>query len=176
MHRRRELKVAAHRGIPVTNAAQTIMDIAPRLTERQLERVIDEADKLDLVHPEQLHETAGEQQGRGPSLVRNLLAKRTFVLTDSDLERRFILIAERAGLPAPETQARVNGHRVDFYFRDRGLVIEADGGRYHRTPSEQRRDRIRDHAHATAGLTSIRFTHDQIAHEADYVTGVLRRL
>lgn len=71
---------------------------------------------------------------------------------------------------------QLNGHRVDFLFREEGLVVEADGGRYHRTPSQQRRDRIRDHAHALAGLRPIRFTHDQIAHEPAYVADVLRGL
>lgn len=65
---------------------------------------------------------------------------------------------------------------MDFHFRAEGIVVEADGGRYHRTPSQQRRDRIRDHDHALAGLTPIRFTHDQIAHEPGYVVGVLRGL
>jgi very-short-patch-repair endonuclease/predicted transcriptional regulator of viral defense system len=176
VHRRGEVERTRHQRIPVTTPAQTIVDLAPRLTQRQLERVIDEADKLDLAHPDELHRMAQAQCGRGPSIVCALLSMRMFLLTDSDLERLLIPLAERAGLPTPETQVVVNGHRVDFYFRERGLVVEADGGRYHRTPSEQRRDRIRDHAHAVAGLTSVRFTHDQIAHEPRYVARILRRL
>jgi very-short-patch-repair endonuclease len=176
VHRRRLMPVAAKEGIPVTSPSQTIIDLAPTLTERQLERVIDEADKLDLVHPETLRRHAANEGGVGGSRVRTLLDTRTFLLTDSELERRFIPIAERAGLSKPETQARMNGYRVDFLFRLEGIVVETDGGRYHRTPSQQRRDRIRDHAHALAGLTPIRFTHDQIAHEPSYVAEVLRGL
>lgn len=175
-HRRVTVMKTRRRGIPVTTPAHTIIDLAPRLTERQLERTIDEADKLDLVHPKQLREAAEGLPGRGAKIIRDLLDRRTFLLTDSDLERLFIPIAERAGLERPKTRTRVNGHRVDFYFPDSKVVVEADGGRYHRTPSEQRRDRIRDHAHAVAKLTPLRFTHDQIAHEPDYVAGILRRL
>ena len=177
VHRRRRVGEAAiQAGIPVTTPAQAIIDIAPRLAERELERAIDEADKLDRTHPKALREAARGQVGDGPAKVRHLLDRRTFVLTDSDLERRFLKVADAAGLGPPETQVYVNGHRVDFFFRGAGVVVEADGGRYHRTPSEQRRDRIRDHAHVVAGLTPVRFTHDQIAHEPDYVAGILRRL
>jgi hypothetical protein len=176
VHRRKAIEATAREGIPVTSPRQTVIDLAPGLTERQLERLIDEVDKLDLVHPEELLTSAAKSGGVGGSRVRALLDKRTFLLTDSDLERRFIPLAEAAGLPAPMTQVRVNGHRVDFYFDDLALVVETDGGRYHRTPSEQRRDRVRDQAHAVAGTRSIRFTHDQIAHESSYVAEVLRRL
>ena len=176
VRRRRAFETTRRKGIPITTPAQTIIDLAPSLTERQLERTIDEADKLDLIHPEPLRDAAARKAGEGAAIVRKLLDRRTFLLADSDLERLFIPIAESAGLEKPETQARINSHRVDFFFRDKGIVVEADGGRFHRTPSEQRRDRIRDHAHAMAGLTPIRFTHDQIAHEPDYVARVLRGL
>ena len=176
VHRRRAIDVTRTRRIPATSPAQTIIDLAPALTERRLERTIDEADKLDLVHPEPLREAAAGMPGEGAAIVRNLLDKRTFLLADSDLERLFIPIADAAGLKNAETQVRVNGHRVDFFFREKGIVVEADGGRYHRTPSEQRRDRIRDHAHTVAGLTPVRFTHDQIAHEPKYVARILRGL
>jgi len=176
VHRRQSVRGTTHQGIRVTNPSQTIIDLAPTLTERQLERIIDEADKLDLVHPEALRQHGAEEGRVGGSKVRTLLDKRTFLLTDSELERRFVPIAEAAGLSRPETRAKVNGFKVDFFFRAEGIVVEADSGRYHRTPSQQRRDRIRDHAHALAGLTPVRFTHDQIAHEASYVADILRRL
>jgi len=176
VHRRQSFEVATHRGIPLTSPSQTVIDMAPALTERQLERLIDEADKLDLVHPGELRQAAAKEGGVGGARLRALLDKRTFLLTDSELERLFIPLAERAGMATSETQAWVNGHKVDFFFRAEGVVVEADGGRYHRTPSQQRRDRIRDHAHALAGLQPIRFTHDQIAHEPEYVADVLRGL
>jgi very-short-patch-repair endonuclease len=106
--------------------------------------------------------------------MRALLADWTFTLTDSALERLFIPFAIGAGLPRPECQAEVNGHRVDFLFEDLGLVVETDGGRFHRTAAQQTQDRRREHAHLIAGLRTIRFTHDQIAHEATHVERVLK--
>jgi very-short-patch-repair endonuclease len=82
-------------------------------------------------------------------------------------------IARAAGLPEPLTQAYVNGYRVDFYWPDLRLVVEADSLRFHRTPAQQRRDTERDQAHAMAGLIPLRFTHSQIAYEPRYVRKVL---
>lgn len=52
-------------------------------------------------------------------------------------------------------------------------MVECDGGRYHRTAAQQTQDRRRDHAHTRTGLTSIRFTHAQIAYDPDYVVETL---
>ena len=52
-------------------------------------------------------------------------------------------------------------------------VVEADGWRYHRTPSEQATDHRRDQAHAAAGLITLRFPEKQIRHEPQEV---VRRL
>lgn len=54
-----------------------------------------------------------------------------------------------------------------------GLVVETDGLRYHRTASEQARDRRRDQAHVAAGLTQLRFTHWQVKNEPANVQRVL---
>jgi very-short-patch-repair endonuclease len=42
----------------------------------------------------------------------------------------------------PETQVRVNGFRVDFYWPDLGLVVETDGLTYHRTPAPECAKRV----------------------------------
>ncbi len=106
--------------------------------------------------------------------LRRILGRHVFLLSDSDLERWFLPIAAAAGLPVPRTQLHVNGFRVDFYWPDLRLVIETDGLRYHRTPAQQNRDRIRDQAHQAAGMVPLRFTHWQVRHEPDYVRKILR--
>jgi very-short-patch-repair endonuclease len=168
-HRRAALgaeDVTRHRGIPVTTPVRTLVDLAARLGRGRLERAIREADARGLVDPETLRAALGDLRGqRGVAALRETLDRRTFVLTDSELERRFLPIARRAGLPAPETQRMVNGFRVDFYWPELGLIVETDGLRYHRTPAQQAADRVRDQAHTAAGLTPLRFTHAQIRYE-----------
>lgn len=161
--------------IPVTSPARTIIDIAPRLSRKQLERTISEADRLDLVSPDRLRDALdGRRRTPGVSVLRATLDARTFRLTASELERLFLAIVKAAGLPLPETGRRVNGFVVDFFWPALGLVVEADGLRYHRTPAQQARDRLRDQAHTAAGLVALRFTHEQIAKEPAHVVAVLR--
>ena len=100
----------------------------------------------------------------------------TFVLTESELERLFLPVARRAGLGLPTTRALVNGFKVDFYWPELGLVVETDGLRYHRTPAQQARDRIRDQTHSAAGLTPLRFTHAQVRFEAEYVEATVAKV
>jgi very-short-patch-repair endonuclease len=112
---------------------------------------------------------------RGAPKLRATLDRHTFTVTDSELERLFLPIARRAGLPRPLTQAFVNGYRVDFHFPDIDLVVETDGLSYHRTPAQQAAGGVRDQVHAAAGLLPLRFTHAQVRFEPGYVEGILRK-
>jgi very-short-patch-repair endonuclease len=177
VHRRASLgpgDIVVRDGIPVTSPVFTLVDLATYLGRDRLEEAINEADKLDRVDPEALRvalEAMAPRPGVAP--LRKVLDRRTFTLTDSELERRLLPIARRAGLPRPVAGQRVNGFKVDFYWPDLGLVVETDGLRYHRTPAEQARDRVRDQVHTAAGLTPLRFTRAQVRFEPRYVEATL---
>ena len=176
---RRVTVVADHRvlrdRIPVTDIACTLVDLSARVRRPTLERAVNEADRLDLIDPEALRD-ALERSGPRPGVraLRDLLDRQTFRLTDSELERLLLRVARRAGLGLPETGVWLNGFEVDFYWPDLGLVVETDGLRYHRTPAQQGRDRLRDQAHIAAGLTPLRFTHGQVRFEPAHVETTLR--
>ena len=143
--------------------------------ERQLEAAVNEADKLGLIDPESLRAELEEHHGAtGAPALRRLLDRHTFALTDSDLERRFLRLVRRAKLPEPNTQRLVNGFRVDFLWPGPRLIVETDGLRYHRTPSQQGKDRIRDQVLVAAGFTVLRFTHAQVTYDPDHVIQTLR--
>lgn len=175
--RRRELAradVDTRDGIPVTSIIRTLVDMASRLDRGRMERMVNEADRLDLVDPEGLQGGLERYRGqRGVGRLRALLDRQTFRLTDSELERRFLPLAASAGLAYPLTRRRVNGYRVDFYWPELGLIVETDGVRYHRTPGQQARDRRRDQAHTVAGMTPLRFTHAQVRFAPEHVRATL---
>lgn len=177
VHRRARLdagEVTRRHGIPVTSPICTLIDIAARLGRNQIESAINEADKRDLTDPEELRLALDHVASRpGVGVLREVLDHRTFALTDSQLERRFLPLARSAGLPAPQTGRHVNGFKVDFYWPKLGLVVETDGLRYHRTPAQQARDRVRDQAHAAAGLTPLRFTRAQVRFDPSHVEATL---
>jgi very-short-patch-repair endonuclease len=170
VHRRMRFDVRIERGIPATSPICTIIDIARGLDEFQLERVINEAVNRDLIELDELRDAA---RGRSSAIVR-LLEREKFVVTDTGLEQRFLRIVRRTGLPLPETQQRLPGGRVDFYWWELDLVVEADSLRFHRTPFQQRNDALRDQANFKAEIRTLRFTHWQICREPEYVESVLR--
>ena len=161
-------------GIPVTRAARTLIDIAPRLSVRRLEAAVNRADQLDLVNPERLRKEAeGRGNSAGAAVIRAVLDRDTFRPTDSELERMFLRLVRKARLPIPDTQVRLNGYTVDFHWPGFRLVVETDGLRYHRTATTQARDAQRDRAHALAGLRTMRFTHAEVSHEPEAVATTL---
>jgi very-short-patch-repair endonuclease len=180
IHRRSNLTPAdraTHHDIRVTSPVCTLVDLAATLPRGEVEAAIGEADKLDLVNPEDLRAALDDLPRRpGLAKLRKLLDRHTFRLTDSELERLFLPIARRVGLPPPLTRRWVNGYRVDFFWPGLGLVVETDGLRYHRTPAQQARDRRRDQVHTAAGLTPLRFTHYEVRFEAGHVEAVLKKV
>ncbi|HET7590906.1 MAG TPA: type IV toxin-antitoxin system AbiEi family antitoxin domain-containing protein [Solirubrobacterales bacterium] len=179
-HRRAMLgpaEVTEHEGIPLTAPIRTLIDQATRLAPARLERAVNEADKLERVRADALYaalDDHGGEPGVGP--LRKLLDPLHFRLSDSELEQAMRPLAKGAGLPTPETKAWVNEYEVDFFWPELGIVVEADGLRYHRTASQQRRGLERDQAHLAAGLWALRFSHWQIAREPAYVRRVLRQV
>jgi very-short-patch-repair endonuclease len=170
-------EVTRRDGIPVTSPNRTLIDIATRLSRNELEAAIAEADRRSLTSPEALRRQLDRlSSSSGVGVLRRLLDRESFRLTDSELERRFLLVARKAGVPVPETGVRLHRFKVDFYWPDLGLVVETDGLRYHRTPAQQTRDRRRDQTHTAAGLTTLRFTHAQVRFEPGHVRTTLAKV
>jgi predicted transcriptional regulator of viral defense system/very-short-patch-repair endonuclease len=176
VHRRAAFESVVHRRIPVTTPTCTVIDLATLLGDDELEAAINQADILGLTNAEELRQALQGLRRPGAARLRRLLDIRTFRFTRSALERAFIPIALRAGLPRPLTAQLVNGVEVDFYWPELDLVVETDGLTYHRTPSQQAKDLKRDHRHFGAEVLPLRFSHGQIRYEPEYVEGVLTEL
>jgi hypothetical protein len=162
--------------IPLTQPVRTFLDLATVTGPKTLERAINEADKLDVIDADALRHALDDHSGEpGVRLLRHVLDKHTFRLSDDELERLFRPLAAAAGLPVPLTKHMVNEFEVDFYWPDLGLVVETDGWRYHRTPSAQSRDALRFQMHVAHGLTPLRFSHYQVKYEPAHVEDVLSR-
>jgi very-short-patch-repair endonuclease len=167
-------ELTTHQGLPAVSVAVVLVDLAAELRRGPLEACINEADIRGLITVPALRgavEAMPQRPGRKD--LRQTIDRRTFRFTRSGLERAFIPLALSAGLSRPETRAPVNGFEVDFFWPGLALVVETDGGAYHRTPAQQAADRRRDQAHTAAGLTILRFTHSQIRYEPGYVTAML---
>jgi very-short-patch-repair endonuclease len=158
------------RNIPVTSPALTLVDIAPRLGTGGLETALGKADSKNIVKVGAVRAfTAKHPRLPGAKLVRETLDRRTFRVTETELEKEFLRLMRSAALPLPRTQIVKGTARVDFIWPELGLVIEVDGLRYHRTAIQQSADAKRDHAHQLAGRTPMRFSHAQVFFEPAYV-------
>ena len=92
------------------------------------------------------------------------------------LERRFLGLCRRSGLPAPLVNIRLEGYEVDAHWPAQRVVVETDGGEHHRTRRAFEEDRRRDARLVAAGWRVVRFTHDQVVRDERHVVGTLRRL
>jgi very-short-patch-repair endonuclease len=177
-HRRPSLpsqNITSRRNIPLTQPVRTFLDLVSVMGPRDLERAINEADKLDVIDADALRKGLDDHAGEpGVRVLRRILDEHTFRLSDEELERLFRPLAASAGLPVPLTKQMLGRFEVDFFWPDLGLVVETDKSwRYHRTPSAQTRDALRFQTHTAAGLTPLRFSHHQVKYEPAHVRRIL---
>ena len=148
------------KALPVTSPARTLIDLAPHLTDRRLEFIIDQAIIERLVRPSQLRlalERLTHATGRGRMLELLDDGSRTTV-TRSHAEERLLALIRAGGLPQPLVNTRVLGYEVDFYWPQARLVVEVDGFRFHATHQRFERDRAKDAVMQAAGIGTMRVT------------------
>jgi very-short-patch-repair endonuclease len=162
--------VTIRRGIRVTTTARTIADIAPRLTDEQLTRVI--------------HEARREHHLTDRALRRLLKAcPRAAELVDPDeppgesaLDDAFRVFLKRRDLPRPEFQVQWHGHRVDALYDDHKLIIELDGRQDHGQWDRIEQDHVRDALAIELGYDTLRITWRRLHKEADELERQLRAI
>jgi very-short-patch-repair endonuclease len=80
----------------------------------------------------------------------------------------------RAGtLPAPEVNVRIGRRLVDFIWRNRRLIVETDGHRYHRGRAAFEDDRGRDLELRGLGYRVIRLSERQLEEQPRQVAEAL---
>ena len=149
-------EMTVQNGIPATTPARTLLDLAPLLPSPTLARMIDAAPTVGAP----LAELLGRYPHRpGVPRLREALAKPGH-MTRSDLEATLLEAMRRAGLPEPRVNAVIEGHEVDFVWREHGVIAELDSYVTHGSPLAFERDRARDRKLAIAGWTVVRVTDD----------------
>jgi len=178
LHRTRRPEPAERRqGIPVTSPNRTLLDLAGVLTERGLRRALEATDRLDELEPERLDLYLEQIAGRkGLRRLRRLVAAyHSPTETRSELEREFLRLCRRTGIPAPATNAPVGEATVDCIWPGARLVVELDGYAFHRSPEQFERDRRRDATLQLAGYRVLRFTSMRIRTEPASVVRQVQR-
>lgn len=85
--------------------------------------------------------------------------------TRSDLEREFLRLCARRGLPLPEVNVELGRWEVDFLWRSQRLMVEIDSFAYHRGSVAFQDDHARDLDLRGEGFAIHRFTEQQLEEE-----------
>jgi very-short-patch-repair endonuclease len=167
--------VTSVRGIPVTTAERTLLDLAAVLPERRLRRAVRKAQFLRLTTVGSL---VAVLNGPGPVRGRKKLAKvlgTEAAPTQSELEDAVLDLILRGGFAHPVVNAPLffAGRRIvpDFCWPEQRLVIEADGP-HHDDPLERAADEKRQRILEDHGYRVIRVTWAQAVADPG---GTLRR-
>lgn len=174
LHRRGTLEddeVVQRHSLPLTTPARTVLDLAAQLDPYQLERVLARALARNLVTVDAVQAMLLRHPRRkGCRTLRMILADATGpALTRSEAEARCLALLRKGGVPRPRTNAVVRGLEVDFFWPDRGVIVEVDGYTFHSHRNAFENDRRRDSILAADNLLVIRLTWRQIQNEPEKV-------
>jgi very-short-patch-repair endonuclease len=171
--------VCIHDGLPVTSPARALLDVAAALTDRDVERLVDEGLFVRrVVTIADVNETlsrAGNHPGRA-RLARVAATHLSSTKTDSPPEERLLALIRAAGLPAPQGQVYVLGYRLDFFWPELKLAVEVDAYGTHGSPARFEGDRRRDARLLTEKrIVALRLTRATIDQRPFEALGLLAR-
>jgi very-short-patch-repair endonuclease len=173
-------EVARERGIPVTNPARTLLDLAGVLTPQQLAHALNEAEVRRLSSPLPLDALVERHPGRrGAQMLKRALAEQRRIgetILWSTFEREFLDFVARYGLPRPRVNEPLGPYHPDAVWPEQRLVVELDSYGIHTTRQAFEQDRARDRALALAGWRVLRITWRQLTTDADTIARQLSAL
>lgn len=164
-------------GIPVTSPARTILDVAPRLTENRLTRVVNDARHARLLHLDDLADVLKRNPVHPGTKWLRTFVENPRNPTRSPLEDDFMAFVKRYGLPVPVTNTYLLGYEIDVLYPAERVIVEVDSYGFHSDRRSFRRDRKRDVVMLAAGYVTVRITDDRMeddgAQEAERLRAIL---
>lgn len=162
-------------GLPVTTPARTLLEMAPRVPGRELERALDRARLQRLVTDPELDAVLARAPGlRGARVLGALLeAERGGGLSRSGAEREVVRLVRKARLPVPRQNVMVLGAERDLVWVEQRLVVEIDGWVWHWTPRRSAADDRRDAELRLSGWETLRIAARTVRDEPLVVTAQL---
>jgi hypothetical protein len=171
-----------HRALRVEGRrlARTLLDLAASVRPDRLERALAQAERLQLYDHRAIADVLERAKGHRGRAALARAVRGEPKLTRSELEAKFLGLVRRAGLPEPDANTSLDapdhpGLEVDFYWPAQRLVVETDGWDTHKTRAAFKSDRRKDAALTSVGFRVMRFTYDDVVHDADTVVTRLRR-
>jgi very-short-patch-repair endonuclease len=161
----------ANHGIPCTRPERMILDCAPDLTPKQLRRLVNDVQIKRLASIERIRGAIAAHPGRATAALKAQVPLDQHGATRSLLEDLLVDLARDHGLPRPAINAIVEGYEVDFSYP--GLVIEADGYRFHGTKIAFEDDREKWLALEARGQRVVPVSYRQVTELRERTAGQL---
>ena len=162
------------RGIPLTSPSQTLFDLTTMLGLNALARAANEAFVKQLVSLDDLRATGSRNARRKGSAAFDLLLRRLDPAGHrirSPLEARLNRFLRRRGFPPWESNVELvigtETIKPDVLWRERRVVVEADGRDPHLAPLTFASDRRRDRRLRVEGWEPVRVTSSDLDERAD---------
>jgi hypothetical protein len=154
-------------GIRVTSPARTILDNAPRLTDKRLARVVNDGRRGPHLHLDDLADVLNRNPNHPGSKRLRPFAETDRAPTNSPLEDDFVEFAKRHCLPAPVTNTYILGYEIDVVYPRERVIVEVDGYQFHSDRDSFEHDRERDVVMLAAGFITVRITDDRMTHQPE---------
>jgi hypothetical protein len=167
-------------GLTYSSALRMLVELAPRETSEELNRLITAAARKRLLDPQRVEQTLA-RHSRTPGIVALRAALAAYRPTPADksgFEREFAeWLTTDPRIPPPQRNVYLGGWELDFYWPDQRVVAETDGERYHMLPADRERDYQKDawlqrQRIAVLRVGEFRFEHDREG-VADDLLGLL---
>jgi predicted transcriptional regulator of viral defense system len=117
--------------IPVTTPARTLVDLAESSTAAQLARAVHEAGIRHGTTPGEVEAVLARRPNTPGAATLRAVLRGDVHVTLSELERAFLRLLGKAGLPLPVTNCLAGGRFVDCRWPEHKLTVELDSYRYH---------------------------------------------
>ncbi len=159
-----------HKGLPTTSIEQALLDYAAVAPPERLRYALANADYHKVLDIPALQVIAGNRR-TGSTNLRNAIRRHEPKLarTRSPLERLFLPLCERIGIPLPEVNVYIEGVLVDAVWHDRKLVVELDGENNHSSWNQIQNDRSKELILRRAAFDVVRYGTRQLEEEAALV-------
>jgi Protein of unknown function (DUF559) len=170
VYARRACERVPHKGVPTTTVEQAVLDFAAVAPLERVRHVLANADYHNVLDIAALRAIAGN--GRAGSVkLRKALQRHEPKLahTLSPLERLFLPLCERAGIPLPDVNVWVAGELVDAVWWEQRVVVELDGRDNHSSWAQIQEDRSKDLRLRAAGFEVRRYGTRQVEEEPNAV-------
>jgi hypothetical protein len=147
-------------------------------TREEIENAIDSAVRLRLVAERRLRDRVERELGPSVNGRRRVVDALVDAGGESTLEREFLKVLRRAGLPRPRLQISHRDGlrliaRVDTMFGDQ-LVIEVEGHRTHSSRRQRQSDEQRRTELTLRGIAVIVFTYDDVFRRPEWTAARVR--